>query len=93
MWLPKFIFGTTPPNKKGNSMYYGELNTHSTEYQCGHETGSIRAYDDAIQWFEEVLSNEKKGTKHSTLEVIAMLKACKSNWLHFCETYGMGNDE
>lgn len=73
-------------------MYYGELAKHSPEYQCGHETGSIRAYDDAICWFEIVLANEKKGTKHTTSEVIAMLKACKVEWLRHCEEYGMATD-
>ena len=71
-------------------MYYGELSEHSEEYRCGHSSGSVRAYDDAIHWFEEILANEKKGTKHTTSEVIAMLQACKTQWLMHCETYGMG---
>lgn len=73
-------------------MYYGELATHSPEYQSGHSTGSVRAYDDAIRWFEEIQANEKKGSKHTTAEVIAMLKACKVQWLEHCESYGMAAD-
>lgn len=74
-------------------MYYGELATHSFEYQCGHSAGSVRAYDDAIMWFEKVLANEKKGQKYTTQETIAMLKACKKNWINFCDSWGMGNGE
>lgn len=74
-------------------MYYGELATHSPEYQCGHSTGSNRAYDDAIYFFEKVSSIEKKGTKYTTDEIISMLKSCKAHWINFCETYGMGLDE
>lgn len=73
-------------------MYFGELKAHSYEYQCGHETGSIRAYDDAIHWFEKILANEKKNTKHTTEEVISMLRYCKGLWLDFCDSYGMGID-
>lgn len=74
-------------------MYYGELASHSPEYQSGHHTGSVRAYDDAIHWFEEVLANEKKGSKYSTAEIIAMLKHCKILWLEHCETFGMGSED
>lgn len=71
-------------------MYFGELAEHSIDYQNGHSTGSARAYDDAIFWFEKILQGEKKGTKHSTEAVIAMLKYAKDNWLNECDTYGMG---
>ena len=71
-------------------MYYGELKEHSKEYQNGHFTGSVRAYDDAIGWFEEIAANEKSGSKHSIGEVIAMLKYCKDNWIRHCEDFGMG---
>lgn len=74
-------------------MYFGELKEKSPDYVAGHNTGSVRAYDDVISWFEEIAANEKKGTRHTTVETLAMLKYCKENWIHFCETYGMGDPD
>lgn len=70
-------------------MEYGELKRHSADYQDGHLTGSIRAYDDAITWFEEVLASEKPGTKHTTEAIIQMLQYCKELWIEHCNSYGM----
>lgn len=76
-------------------MYFGELSSHSSEYQCGHETGSIRAYDDAISFFERRLSSDTRLKKQSytNQQVIDILKVLKDSWLQHCDTFGMANEE
>lgn len=72
-------------------MMYGELAEKSMDYQNGHESGSVRAYDDAIAWFRKSAENKPKA-KYTADEVVQILKACKDNWVDFCSTYGMGKE-
>lgn len=70
-------------------MFYGELATHSEEYQCGHSSGSVRAYDDAIRLFES-LQSVKPNESFSPSQIVAMLRNAKVVWLQHCDGFGIG---
>ena len=74
-------------------MYFGELKTHSEQYQNGHSTGSVRAYDDAISFFEALARSQKQDGHDYTYtpeEIIEKLKQLKFGWIRHCDTFGMG---
>ena len=77
-------------------MYYGELAEKNASYQSGHSTGSIRAFDSAINHFDKIAREEKDKLmkqKFSAEEVVKILQNRKLEWIEHCDTFGMGKEE
>lgn len=72
-------------------MYFGELAERDTSYQTGHNSGSIRAFSYAKSKFD-AMAQEAPCKKYTAREILAMLDTMQAEWLHYCRTFGYGQE-
>lgn len=72
-------------------MIYGELAKHSTDYQTGHNTGTVRALSYMQQRFRE-LEQEHPHKRYTAQEIRQIADSIRADWEHHCDTFGMGKD-
>lgn len=73
-------------------MMYGELAKQTPQYQCGHNTGSLRACSYMQNRFDEIVREHPRKKKYTTREVASLLSQMREEWMHHCNTYGYGKE-
>lgn len=62
-------------------MMYGELAEQTPQYQCGHNTGSLRACGYMQNRFDEIVREHPRKKKYTTREVAFLLSQMREDRL------------